>query len=142
MSNKTKHLDYIQGIINRMADNSFKLKGWAASLATGLFALSAAVDERIAMISIAFIPVIVFWVLDGYFLWQERLFRGEYNRIRKLNEEQIDFEINPAKHIKGRNRWLATIFSKTLLVFYGMLLIVMLGILGWLMYVAPIQQSV
>lgn len=33
MDNKLKHLELIQGVINRMASNSFKLKGWAVTLA-------------------------------------------------------------------------------------------------------------
>ena len=28
------------------------------------------------------IPVVSFWVLDGYFLWKERLFRGVYNDVQ------------------------------------------------------------
>lgn len=28
MENKIKHLEFIQGVINRMANNSFMLKGW------------------------------------------------------------------------------------------------------------------
>lgn len=38
MDNKLKHLELIQGVINRMASNSFKLKGWAVTLASGIFA--------------------------------------------------------------------------------------------------------
>ena len=37
MDNKIKHLELIQGIINRMAGNSFMLKGWAVTLVAGIF---------------------------------------------------------------------------------------------------------
>ena len=40
MENKIKHLEIIQGIINRMAGNSFALKGWAVTLIAGIFALA------------------------------------------------------------------------------------------------------
>ena len=38
MENKLKHLQMIQGIINRMASNSFALKGWSVTLVAGIFA--------------------------------------------------------------------------------------------------------
>ena len=41
MENKLKHLEMIQGIINRMASNSFALKGWSVTLVAGIFALSS-----------------------------------------------------------------------------------------------------
>jgi len=41
MGNKIKHLEFIQTIINRMAANSFLIKGWAITLVAALFALSS-----------------------------------------------------------------------------------------------------
>ena len=41
MDNKINHLEMIQGVINRMASNSFMLKGWAVTLAAGIFALAS-----------------------------------------------------------------------------------------------------
>ena len=67
MENKRKHLELIQGIINRMAGNSFLLKGWSVTLVSAVFALSAK-DANHAYFSIAYFPVIMFWILDGYFL--------------------------------------------------------------------------
>ena len=32
MEKKIKHLEMIQGVINRMAGNSFALKGWSVTL--------------------------------------------------------------------------------------------------------------
>ena len=32
---------------------------------------------------------ILFWGLDGYFLWQERLFRALYDHVRQLPESEI-----------------------------------------------------
>lgn len=33
---KVSHLEMIQGVINRMAGNSFALKGWAVTLVAGI----------------------------------------------------------------------------------------------------------
>ena len=37
MDRKMKHLEMIQGVISRMANNSFMLKGWAVTLVAGIF---------------------------------------------------------------------------------------------------------
>lgn len=97
MENKLKHLEMIQGIINRMASNSFALKGWSVTLVAGIFALSSKDANEIYFL-IAYIPIIVFWFLDAYYLLQERLFRSLYGKVRRLSEEKIDFDMNIAKN--------------------------------------------
>jgi len=116
-NNKRKHLEFIQGVINRMAGNSFLLKGWAITLVVALFALSAENTNQ-SYIVIACFPVIAFWILDGYFLSQERLFRALYDHVRKLDEKEINFSMNTNKHNEDkRNSWLRSMFSNTLLLF-------------------------
>lgn len=90
MESKHKHLEFIQAVINRMAGNSFFLKGWSITLVAALFALSAKNANR-SYIFIAYFPVVVFWILDAYFLSQERLYCDLYNHVRKLGKREIDF---------------------------------------------------
>lgn len=85
MENKQKHLEFIQNAINRMAGNLFYLRGWTITLMTGLFALSAKETSQ-NYILIAYFLVLIFWILDGYFLSQERLFRTLYDYVRNLDE--------------------------------------------------------
>ena len=59
MESKTKHLEMIQGVINRLSTNSFLLKGWSVVLVSALFALSAG-DSNPAFIFLAYIPALVF----------------------------------------------------------------------------------
>jgi hypothetical protein len=125
MEQKIKHLEFIQGVVNRMAANSFLIKGWCITLVSALFAL-AAKDANVRYIIIAYIPVLVFWILDGYYLWQERLFRGLYNQIRVKDESSIDFSMDTKTFEGGRNTWMKSIFSKTLCIFYIPLIAVML----------------
>ena len=126
MENKQKHLEFIQAVINRMGGNSFFLKGWAVTLVAALFALSAK-DSNHACIFIAYFPVIVFWILDGYFLSQEGLFCDLYDDVRKLDEKEIDFSMDTNEYKKGgRNSWISSIFSVTLLFFYLPLIAIML----------------
>lgn len=46
MSDKQKHLEFLQGAINRMAGNLFLLKGWTITLIAALFALSSDRGQR------------------------------------------------------------------------------------------------
>lgn len=119
MSNKQAHLEMIQGVINRMAGNSFLLKGWAVTLVVGLFALDIS-KTNISFAKIAFLPIVLFWVLDGYFLYQERLSRDLYDAVRLKEETHIDFSMQRKSSPK---RFFGALFSKTLSLFYGMLLI-------------------
>lgn len=129
MNNKHKHLEFIQGAVNRMASNLFLLKGWTITLIAALFALSAK-DANAAYAFIAYFPAIVFWVLDGYFLSQERRFRALYDKVRTMDESQIDFsmETSPFAH-EYRNTWVGSMLSKTLLIYYLSLMAIMLFLL-------------
>lgn len=122
MESKHKHLELIQGIINRLSNNSFLLKGWSVFLVSALFALSAP-EARVAFVYIAYIPAIFFWGLDGFFLWQERLFRKLYDRVRLLSDNEIDFSMDTSV-IEGNDRptWGGATLSKTLIPFHGVLI--------------------
>jgi hypothetical protein len=132
MEAKLKHLELIQGVIARMAGNLFFLKGWAITLIAALFAL-AAKDANSKYAVVAFFPVVVFWVLDGYFLSQERQFRSLYNAVRKKGEADIDFSLDTGPYSKiPHNTWLHSIFAPTLVVFYFSLIVLMLVVIWFL----------
>lgn len=125
MKNKQKHLEFIQEIINRIAGNLFFLKGWAVTLVAGLFALTAK-DSSSKYALLAYFPVIIFWILDGYFLSRERSFRDLYNDVSKLKEKDIDFSMNTEKYkAYSKNTWINSTFSLTLLLFYLSLILSM-----------------
>lgn len=125
-SNKHKHLEFVQAVVNRMAGNLFLLKGWSITLVAALFAL-AAKDSNKSYVVIAYFPLLIFWCLDGYFLSQERKFRALYDHVRKLNESDIDFSMDTRQFSNdSRNTWAAAVTSRTLVVYYAGLAIVML----------------
>lgn len=126
MENKIKHLEFIQGTINRMANNLFLLKGWSITLIAALFALFVK-DANKNSILIIYFPVIIFWILDGYFLSQERLFRDLYDHVRKLPEKKIDFSMDTSRFQKDNGSgWLSCMFSCTALFFYIPLVLILL----------------
>lgn len=129
MDAKLKHLEMIQGIINRMAHCSFLLKGWSVILVSGLFAL-AAKETNPLFVNLAYLPAIAFWILDGYYLHQERLYRKLYERVRELDPNAIDFEMNAAR-FEGADgaTWPQSIMAKTMLLFHGILVLTIIVVM-------------
>lgn len=116
---KLAHLEMIQGVINRMASNSFSLKGWAVTLVAGIFVLSSKDADKLYFL-VAYLPVIAFWFLDSYYLMQGRRYRFLYDKVRKLSEEDIDFDMNAQKEEfkTKRNKFIPSLISGTEVGFY------------------------
>jgi len=132
-ANKLKHLELIRGVVNRLATESARMKGWCVTLVTALFFLLARGGGReyICVAFVAFVPILAFWVLDGYYLWQERLFRALYDRVRSLEESDIDFSMEVDQFLRvGRTRraCLNAMFSGTLTIFYGLVSLMVVGV--------------
>jgi len=118
MEKKLKHLEMIQNVISRMAGNLFFLRGWTITLLAALLAIFSQ-NINTEYVVYLLILIFIFWVLDGYFLSQEKLFRDLYNHVRTLSEDQIDFsmDITEFKKLK-KNTIIYVMFSPTLLIFY------------------------
>jgi hypothetical protein len=77
------HMQMIQGVITRMAGNSFALKTLAVALTTGVVALLGAVQKpSFFYISAGVLPIAIFWWLDARYLQLERLYRRLYDDVR------------------------------------------------------------
>lgn len=127
MQNKIKHLEIIQTVINRMSTNSFLIKGWSVTLVSALIALSSKdADKRYYVIS--YFPVLIFWLLDGFFLSQERRYRALYDNVRLLPNNKINFSMNTKQYDKRGNTWLWSCFSRVLLIFYSVLILVVVTV--------------
>jgi hypothetical protein len=125
MESKLKHLDFIQAVINRMSNNSFLIKGWSVTLVSAVFVLSTK-DGNSSIIPVAYLPVLVFWFLDAYFLRQERLFRKHYDVIRAKDASDIDFSLNVSGYSSMVEDYFKTILSITLRWFHGALLLIVI----------------
>ena len=113
-----KHLEIIQGVINRLANNSFLIKSWSMTIISVAILFISRNQNCSEYIILSFlIPVLGFWILDGYFLWQERIFRGIYNDVR--TQESTNFEMTILHQMK-KIKWVNAVFSKTLSIFYLM----------------------
>jgi len=114
-----KELEIIQGIINRMAYNSFMIKGWTITLVVATLLLKG--DKYNTFI--AFIPIVVFWFLDAYFLRLERLYRRLYNWVKdnRLKTQDFLFDLNYKRFEREEESIPRIMFSITLVWFYGSL---------------------
>ena len=125
---KVKHLDYIQDIIKRLNQNSFMIKGWSVTIISALFVF-ADKDVSSDFFIFSLIPCISFWIVDGFFISTERKYVCLYSDVIKKNEDEIDFSLDTKKYnsIK-RNSWLCSTFSRTLIPFYGFIVIGIISI--------------
>jgi len=74
------HINLLQGIINRLANNSASCKTWCLALVGALVSLAGA--TRIpGIVSFALVPVVIFAFVDSMYLAQERAYRGLYGQI-------------------------------------------------------------
>ena len=126
-ANKIKHFEFIQATITRMNQNSFQIKGWMITIVSALLALYAN-SKNVMYIFIAIVPVIVFWMLDAYYLQQERKFRGIYNDVAGISPEDRnivirDFEMPIQKYQCGQYCYFNVLISKTILPLYGFIAI-------------------
>lgn len=128
MEKKIKHLEFIQNIITRMNSDSFLIKGWTITLVSALFAL-AAKDADVHYVIVSYISIPTFWILDGFFISRERQYRDLYREVATKEEKDIDFNLDASFYCKNDRTWLAGIFSKTLIPFYGITIIITLIIM-------------
>ena len=123
--NKLEHLKMIQDIVSRMAGNSFLTKGWCVTLVAAIIVLGAKEPDK-RFILVAFLPIVMFWTLDGYFLLQERLYRKLYDVVRTREGEESDFSMDTSLVNAEENdpvSWTDAVFSKTLTMFYLTMLV-------------------
>lgn len=125
---KVKHLEMIQGIIARMAQNGFMLKGWSVTLISALIAAGMASGST-GMLWLALFPAIAFWILDGYYLAQERIFRDLYDDMR-LRTDSVGDDAYAMKRELGAEStksWVSAVFSTTVGGFHASVVILLIS---------------
>ena len=127
-----KHLEIMQGVISRMAENSRSCKVWCVTLVAATLVLVARTGKADhALIAVA--PAVLFYVLDAYYLMLERRFRNSYNSfVAKIHEEQVTtsdlYSVVPAGSIAPVMLW-AMFRSFSVIPFYAVVVVTVL--LAW-----------
>jgi len=132
---RRQHLEFIQNIVTRMNTNSFQLKGLSIAIVTALFGIYASIGN-VGFVFLGIFPTLVFWFLDGYYLQQERKFRGIYNDVAGLknNVSVRPYEMPIHKYTSNIDRQYSywnVLLSKTIcwLYFPVVVLLIIVGIL-------------
>lgn len=131
-SARVEHLKLIQAVITRMARNSFAVKAGASTLVAAVAAL-ALTNDTPTIAAYGALPIALLWSLDGYYLREERSFRGLYNTARigpPPDPGSKTYFVMKEVENKGWGEQLAQLigamYAGTLLVFY----VALLGVLG------------
>ena len=131
-----KHLEMMQGVITRMAENSRSCKVWCVTLVAATLVLVARTGEpRHALI--ALIPTLLFLFLDSYYLALERAFIGSQNAfVVKLHEAELEladmYKVAPTGmgwRLVGR----CLLGSVSMLPFYVLVAATILVSWGWVL---------
>ena len=105
-----------------MNSNSFQLKGWTVTLVSALLALFANSSNKL-FICVATLPTLLFWILDAYYLQQERKFRRVYNDVVRFNYGNSHTEIGLFEmpiniYQGGKYSYRSAFLSKSVIGFY------------------------
>ncbi|UOR62247.1 hypothetical protein MPG63_00485 [Helicobacter pylori] len=73
-----EELKILQGVINRMAQNSLECKKWTLVLAARVLSLKIEVISHLYGLCVLGVLLACFYLLDAYYLMLERLFREQY----------------------------------------------------------------
>lgn len=128
-----KHLEFVQNVITRMNANSFAIKSWTVAIVSALLAIYASTGNHYFILTGTF-PVIVFWLLDTYYLTQERRFRGLYDDVAGISDTPQElkvFEMRPDLYTGGKFSYWRVFVSRTILPLY---LSMTLGLVGLFVY--------
>lgn len=130
-----KEIDLIQGCINRMAQNSFMIKGWTISLIAVVLALLPETFDCTALSIIGIVATGCFWYLDAFFLRTEKLYRWKYEWViaNRIACEENCYDLNPYNRkmwilnkdgsLKEPPRIVNVMFTKTLIPIYVPLIV-------------------
>jgi len=117
------HLNIIQSAVQRMASNSASCKAWCITLVSAVLVIVADKGKPDYAL-IAFIPTLLFLVLDTYYLALERCFRQSYNQfIEKLHAGRVAmsdlYAVSPAGSLF--KTFMKSLSSFSIWPFYGTL---------------------
>ncbi|WP_412476567.1 hypothetical protein [Flavobacterium sp. TBRC 19031] len=126
-----KEIDLIQNVINRMANNSFLLKGWMISIIVAVLALTkdTLVTNDLTYFSLVLLlPLFSFWYLDAFFLHKEKCYRQLYKWVienRQSSNENL-YSLDYKKFEENVDGIFKIMRSNTLAVFYGFTAIILI----------------
>ncbi len=121
---KAEYLQIIQEPISRLSTTSAIFKGFAATIVSGIATLTYC-DVNSTILGLSFVPVMLFALLDVYYLKLEKKYRFLFDQVR-LDEHPVDFSMELTKDNKmAKSRVWDCVKSPSIWLFYP----AMIGIL-------------
>lgn len=125
---KKEYLQMLQEPICRMSTISAIFKGFAATIVAGISAISYP-STNLWVLSLSFLPVLAFAVLDVYYLKLERKFRFLFEQVR-LDKHEVDFSMDlthdPLDIISAKARTWDCIKSPSIYLFYPLMILILI----------------
>ena len=122
------YFNIIQNVITRMAQNSFLIKAWSATIFAAIIVLTYSIIN-VLIFGVLLLIIVMFWYLDSYYLKLERLYRRLYNlKVEEYNdlskrENMVLFDLNYKLFIKEEQKVPRIMVSKSEGLFYIPLII-------------------
>ncbi|PDW12497.1 hypothetical protein BB390_06650 [Helicobacter pylori] len=119
-----EELKILQGVINRMAQNSLECKKWTLALAVGVLSLKIEAISNSYGLCFLGVLLLCFWFLDAYYLMQERSFREQYQWLIKnrLKTDERLFEVFPIHQTCQSTQFLSAMRSFSLFPYWALAL--------------------
>ena len=125
---KIAYLQMIQEPICRMSTISAIFKGFAATIVSGISALTYC-EVNVWVLALSFLPVIVFSFLDIYYLKIEKKYRFLYEQVRN-DAQRVDFSMQLTKNNNAaKSRIFDCIKSPSIWLFYPTMIVILLIVL-------------
>lgn len=132
------YISLLQENINRMAANSANCKTWLVTLVTAIIALQLTSNELRSVLWIALGLIVLFYILDSYYLGIERKFINieknyvkavKYNEQDELMKNLYSFNIKAVKDKYATTR--SALLSLSTWPFYSVLFLIVLAVCLW-----------
>ena len=121
---KLEHLKLIGSVIDRMASNSLRLKEWFITVVSAVVGFCFTKSEPRLLI-VAGGVLLAFWVLDAYYLQQERKFRDLYAAIVEPGNVFIPAFSMDVSAMRPKQSFFKALFgSWSTFGFYGIVLVI------------------
>ena len=110
-----------------MWNNSFLIKWWTITLTIWVIALDWFDEKNRLLLILSLFTIITFWILDSYYLQQERLYRKLYKRIIENREKSNEylFDMNTDRLFRKEDCVFHIMFSKTERLIYTLLIVIL-----------------
>ena len=98
-------ISYLEGIINRMASNSASCKNWLLAIIAGCMAMQPSMKDVVDKIGLAYPLVILFCILDAYYLGCEKYYRDMMGDFVKKVSQNGNQYVSSLYKFEKRTAW-------------------------------------